>query len=438
MRALCFESSNNLRRGDRPVTPTERQQTHSLAGLIDVTAARWLRSVLALQALLLLGLFSSAAQAHIKSETHSVWSISGNHVNLSFTVPLTESIRLATQPGVQPPNDQVLSYLVKNLGVNAKEGACKMTAQRAIAATDQFRRFEFNFECASAKDITLHSSAFFDLIRSHVNLAQIETQDGKFVEQVFSADHQTLELNGAGEALENAGFFQYVQMGIMHIFTGVDHMSFLLGLVLISRRTRDLVFVITGFTIGHSATLALAVTGILRPHAEYIDALVALTIALIGAENIAVATHRPGTVALGMGGLLLAMVLAKLTGLGTLPTLLLLGAGIFTVNYLMISGHLRDAGRLRLVVTVVFGLIHGFGFAAGLLEFKMPQGRLAELLVGFNLGVEVGQLSVVFVLLGLVQLLRKLKLALPRPIVVDTVASGLVGIGLYWFLGRSF
>ena len=86
----------------------------------------------------------------------------------------------------------------------------------------------------------------------------------------------------------------------MHIFTGVDHMSFLLGLVLISRRLRDLVFVVTGFTIGHSLTLALAVTGVIRPHAEYIDALVALTIALIGAENIAVQTQRPG--AGGPGG----------------------------------------------------------------------------------------------------------------------------------------
>jgi hypothetical protein len=227
-------------------------------------------------------------------------------------------------------------------------------------------------------------------------------------------------------------------MGIMHIFTGVDHMAFLLGLVLISRRTRDLVFVVTGFTLGHSATLALAVTGILRPHAEYIDALVALTIALIGAENIAVATRRPGAVAAGVAALLLAMTAAKLKGYGTLPTPLLVGSALFTVCYLMTSGHLRDAGRLRLVITVVFGLVHGFGFAAGLLEFKMPQGRLAELLLGFNLGVEIGQLSVVLVVLGLVALLRRFRLAWPRPIVVDTVAAGLVGIGLYWFLGRSF
>jgi hypothetical protein len=381
---------------------------------------------------------ATAAQAHVKSESHSVWRIDGATVNLDYSVPLTETVRLATTGGVQPPDDRLLDYFKAHLSVSAKGGDCRLTNSRAVRATDQFRRFEFAFQCPSAQDVQLHSSTFFDLIASHVNLAQIETADGKFIEQIFNQDTQTLAVNAEGASLENAGFFQYVSMGIMHIFTGVDHMSFLLGLVLISRRTRDLIFVITGFTLGHSATLALAVTGILRPHAEYIDALVALTIALIGAENIAVATRRPGVVASGVAALLIAMIVAKFLGYGTLPMLLLVGAALFTVNYLMISGHLRDAGRLRLVITVVFGLVHGFGFAAGLLEFKMPEGRLAELLLGFNLGVEIGQLSVVLLLLGLVALLRRLRLAWPRPIVIDTVASGLVGIGLYWFLGRSF
>jgi hypothetical protein len=73
---------------------------------------------------------------------------------------------------------------------------------------------------------------------------------------------------------------------------------------------------------------------------------------------------------------------------------------LFSANYLMVSGHVRDAGRLRLVVTLVFGLIHGFGFAADLLNDAIPPARLAELLVGFNLGVEIGQLTVVTLLSG--------------------------------------
>jgi hypothetical protein len=102
------------------------------------------------------------------------------------------------------------------------------------------------------------------------------------------------------------------------------------------------------------------------------------------------------------------------------------------------SGHIRDAARLRLIVTLVFGTIHGFSFAANLLEMRLPAGRLAQLLVGFNSGVEIGQLAVVGVILSFVYILERLKLTLPRPIVVDVLSSALVGIGLYWFFSRGY
>lgn len=395
---------------------------------------RWLLSC----CLLGLTLGGSNAQAHTKSETHSVWQITANVVHLSFTIPLLESKRLAQANEEQPPDARVLAYLQQHLSVNSAGGACTLQPGRALAASSQFRRFEMTFTCPSAEAIQLHSSAFFELVPSHVTFAQIELGDGQFIEQLFTQDQQQVEASAGDAQLRDASFFEYIRLGIMHILTGPDHMSFLLGLVLISRRLRDLVFVVTGFTIGHSITLALAVTGLLRPHAEYIDALVALTIAIIGAENIAVATHRPGTVAMALGLPLLAMAMASSVGIGTLPPLLLLGAALFCSNYLMLSGQMRDAGRLRLVVTLVFGLIHGFGFAATLLEMQLPPTKLAQILVGFNVGVEIGQLSLVLSLLGLVALLARVKLSLPRPIVVDTVAAGLVAVGTYWFVSRSF
>ena len=387
---------------------------------------------------MLLGLWGASAQAHTKSETHSVWQIAGTVVRLSFTIPLPESKRLARSDEDQPPDARVLEYLRLHVSVGSGGGPCGAAPGRALAATSQFRRFETTFTCPSGADIKLRSSAFFELVPSHVTFAQIETGDGQFIEQIFTRDQQELDASAGDARLRDAGFLEYVQLGIMHILTGPDHMSFLLGLVLISRRLRDLVFVVTGFTIGHSITLALAVTGILRPHAEYIDALVALTIAMIGAENIAVATHRPGTVAVGIGLPLFAMAAVSFAGIGTLPPLLLFGAALFCANYLMLSGHMRDAGRLRLVVTLVFGLIHGFGFAATLLEMQLPAQKLAQILVGFNIGVEIGQLSLVLTLMGLVGLAVRAKLALPRPIVVDAVAAGLVAVGTYWFVSRSY
>jgi hypothetical protein len=136
---------------------------------------------------------------------------------------------------------------------------------------------------------------------------------------------------------------------------------------------RDLLFVITGFTLGHSLTLGLAVTGILRPNPQYIDALVALTIALIGAGIVGDSTHRPVPIALSMGGLLLCFALAQTIGLGvTLPATLLVGGAVFSASFLMLTGHMSDAGRVRLVMTLVFGLIHGFGFASNLWKWSIP------------------------------------------------------------------
>jgi hypothetical protein len=389
----------------------------------------------------LIAFLGSPALAHTRSESHSAWRIDGSTVYLSFAVPDIEAKRLAAKGEVQPSNQKLGSYLQGKLEVSAEGRACPMRGGYTPAgSTTGYRRFEFTFDCPTAKDIVVSTHAFFEMVPSHVNFAQVQMGDGEFVEQLMVKDQQSLALDSAaGEGeLQNAGFLKYVEMGVMHIFTGVDHMSFLVGLVLISRRLKDLLFVVTGFTLGHSATLALAVTGILRPHAEYIDALVALTIALIGAENIAAQTHKPAVVALGLGGLMFVMAALKLLGFGGLPVLLTLGAGLFTANYLMISGHLRDAGRLRLVVTLVFGLIHGFGFAASLLEERLPASRLAELLVGFNLGVEVGQVTLVLTTIGIAALLVKLKLALPRVIVTDVAAAFLVGLGLYWFLQRAY
>jgi hypothetical protein len=312
---------------------------------------------------------------------------------------------------------------------------------RPVAATPSFHRYEFAFVCKSPEGIAIQSSAFFDIVPTHVTYAQVITDSGDFISQILTPDQQTLELSSAsGEApLQSAGFLTYVLMGIDHIYTGYDHQAFILALVLLSSRLRDLLFVITGFTIGHSISLSLAVTGLLRPHAEYIDSLVGLTIALIAAENIADAAKRRGTVALAFGGLMAAFAVAHgAFGLPGLPFYLVLGAAIFAANYMMLAGFMKDAARLRLVVTLVFGTIHGFSFAANLLEMRLPSGRLAELLIGFNIGVEIGQLLVVGIILSIIAVLTRINLTLPRAVTVDVMSAVLVGLGLYWFVSRGY
>lgn len=390
---------------------------------------------------LLLWACAGAVSAHTRSESYSTWEIVGSTVHVAVTMPKVEAARLAAGGAGVPTDEQVAGYLAHHVSVTAGGKDCPAAGKASTgAATEELRRVEFTFRCAEPNDMVLHSSAFFELVPSHVTYARIHKENGRFIEQLITNDHRDLEISGEGDdnKLQDASFFEYIRLGIMHILTGPDHLSFVLGFVLISRRLPDLLFVITGFTVGHSVTLALAVTGIVRPHSAFIDILIALTIALIGAENIAVAAKRPRAVAMGAGALLTAMALARVAGYGSLPLLLLLGADLFTVCYLMSTSQLHNAARVRLVVTLIFGLIHGFAFANDLIEMHLPTNRMVELLFGFNLGVEVGQLLVVGLLTGTVLLLVRTRLALPRPITVDVIGSGLVCLGVTWMVTRNF
>jgi len=395
---------------------------------------------LALALLVFLGTMPPAF-AHTKSETQSVWRIAGNMVHVTFTIPEIELPKLANADGTPASEAQLAAYVRERVSVLNNGEVCERSEDvRAVVATQGFRRFEFTARCPDATALSIHSSAFFDVVPTHVTYAQIITEKGEFISQLLMPAQQTLALSSAsGESpLQNASFWTYIGMGIDHIFTGYDHQAFILALVLLSRRVRDLIFVVTGFTIGHSISLSLAVTGVLRPHAEYIDSLVGLTIALVAAENIADTAHRRGTIALAFGGILLAFVAASFFGLSGLPVYLVIGGAIFAANYMMMAGFMTDAARLRLLVTLIFGTIHGFSFANNLLEMRLPVGRLAQLLVGFNIGVEIGQLAVVAILLGGVAILSRLKLTLPRPITVDVLSGILVALGLYWFVTRGF
>jgi hypothetical protein len=394
----------------------------------------------ALLAVLIAWAAAGPAGAHTRSESHALWEVNGGAVDLVLTLPELEARRISAT-GARPTDAVVEAYLQSRVYPLDAGKPCPLSPPiAALSAAPGFRKYDLTFRCASGRRLAIHSDAFFDLVPSHVTFAQIQNAaDGAFAEQLITADHRTAEVTG-GEStrLKAASFLDFIGMGVMHIFTGVDHMSFLLGLILISRRLRDLIFVVTGFTIGHSLTLALAVTGVIRPHAEFIDALVALTIAMIGAENLAVATGRSGLIAIVLGAGLGLMAIARMLGFGSLPSLLLLGAGLFGANYMLVSGQVRDAGRLRMVITLLFGLIHGFGFAADLLKMQIPPLRLAELLVGFNLGVEIGQLSLVLAVTAGALALTRLKWAPPRAIVVEVAAAGLIGLGAYWFISRSF
>ena len=174
------------------------------------------------------------------------------------------------------------------------------------------------------------------------------------------------------------GFFK---MGIEHILTGYDHLVFLFGLVLLRARLKELLAVVTAFTIAHSITLGIAVLGIFSPSPRFVEPAIALSIAYVGIENFFV----------------------------------------------------KD-GSKRWRITFPFGLIHGFGFAGALQQINLPRAEVPAALVSFNLGVEAGQLFAMSLVLPMVMLIRQKDWFEPKGV---RVLSGAVALaGAMWFVIR--
>lgn len=183
-----------------------------------------------------------------------------------------------------------------------------------------------------------------------------------------------------------AGFWGFLELGIEHIWTGYDHLLFLGGLLIVCERLRTLIAVVTSFTVAHSVTLGLAATNTVTIPGRVVEPLIAASILFVGVENIL----RPGSEPKG-----------------------------------------------RWAVAFVFGLVHGFGFADVLRQMGLGvDGRgIALPLFSFNLGVEIGQVSVAAIVLPVVWRLRRNPAFVSRGI---PIASGLIAlVGLYWLLERT-
>jgi hypothetical protein len=191
----------------------------------------------------------------------------------------------------------------------------------------------------------------------------------------------------------------FVVSGVEHILIGPDHILFLIGLLLLGGTFARLALIVTAFTIGHSITLSLAALDILSPPAQFIEPLIALTIVVVGADNLLVLRQKQ-------------TVSAQSAALGS-------------------------ETDLRPWLAVAFGLIHGFGFAYVLKEFGLPAAALGWSLFAFNLGVEIGQLLIVAVVAGLLLVVRRRSETLAHQLALIGSIAVIVA-GIYWFVQRVF
>jgi hydrogenase/urease accessory protein HupE len=186
----------------------------------------------------------------------------------------------------------------------------------------------------------------------------------------------------------------YLLLGIEHIWTGIDHLLFVTGLLLLAKTPRRIAWAVTGFTLAHSLTLSLSTLGIVRLPLLPVEAGIALSILFLARE-----VARPDSESL--------------------------------------------ARRYPLAISAFFGLLHGFGFAAALRAAGLPRNEIGAALLFFNTGVEVGQLVFIAITLTLIRLVMRVArttgsatvpLVLSR--VEDVCAYGLGIPAAFWFLER--
>jgi len=184
----------------------------------------------------------------------------------------------------------------------------------------------------------------------------------------------------------------YLLLGIEHILSGIDHLVFVLALMLLVRGARRLVATITAFTVAHSITLAGATLGLVNLPAPPVEAAIALSIVFVAAEIIHAQRGSPSI-----------------------------------------------TGRFPWIVAFTFGLLHGFGFAGALSEIGLPQSSIPLALLFFNVGVEIGQLLFVVAVLSALWVGKLLagQIRLPQPDWIWAVPPYLIGsLACFWFLQR--
>jgi hypothetical protein len=132
--------------------------------------------------------------------------------------------------------------------------------------------------------------------------------------------------------------------------------------------------------------------------------------------------------------------MALLSVLGVVPmgAFTFAGMSLFTLCYFGLLGLAEQPARLRVAIAFAFGLVHGFGFAGVLVDISLPTSRLVPALLGFNLGVEVGQLVLVAALWPVLRDLARVRRGRPHRIVVEIGSAVLCTVGTFWFLTRAF
>ena len=270
-----------------------------------------------------------------------------------------------------------------------------------LCQLDSSNNVELQFSCGltSFKQLELHYPIIRQLTPGHRMLFTLLAPSGEIMaDRLLSQNSPVVAIQLDAEisdtntpptaptpTVANAPptFVEFVKLGVEHILIGYDHLLFLFALLIVTRDFLAALKVITCFTLAHSITLGVATFDLMHLPASWVEPLIAATIVYVGVENLVRKGDPPG----------------------------------------------------RWLLTFVFGLIHGFGFASVLRELGVgAHGGVAMPLFSFNLGVEIGQIVVAALALPIIWQLRKQELVLQRAIPACSVLVALMGA--FWFVQR--
>jgi hypothetical protein len=361
--------------------------------------------------LIVIALLSQPAWAHKPSDSYLSLAVQDNRINGQWDIALrdlNDAIGLdvdddgaITWGEVRAKHREIASYALSRLTVTSDHAACLSQPLDHLvdSHTDgTYSVFLFRMTCAHPiGQIDADYRLLFDVDAQHRGLLRV-TEGTTTQAAIFSPEspvqHFTIGVSSRWQQVR-----QYAREGVWHIWTGFDHLLFLLALLLPSVLIRqgtgwkgiarvqaalwEVAGIATAFTIAHSITLTLAALGVIALPSRLVESAIALSVAVAALGNL-----YPGLL------------------------------------------------RRRWMVAFGFGLIHGFGFAGVLADLGLPQGSLLLSLVSFNIGVEIGQLVCVGVFIPFAFLLRH-SWTYPRLIVVPG-SYAIAAMSLLWFLERAF
>ena len=339
--------------------------------------------------ILITSILSPSAFAHTNnSEGYSLIEVNGNNLDYELKLDLTE---LGHSMNKEMDNQQLFDTKIVQDYINSHielysdsvkvEGTIEKTDVEMINDR-QFAVINLNYKLENKPEkLVLDYNIFMDdSDPSHANYATIKL-DGKQQESVLS--YETREL-AIGEVTFMQSATQFLLLGLEHIFTGYDHILFVISLLFGAKTFKNILSLVTAFTVAHSITLILATLDIVQLPGRFIESAIALSIIYVALINIfnPDSKHQPW---LAFG----------------------------------------------------FGLIHGFGFAGILSEMRLDGSQLATSLLSFNIGIEIGQLIIVSLVFPIILWLKKFTFK-PVKWVIPGTSVAILAFGLIWFIERAF